>query len=54
MGVVFDEVSGSVEPETKSVIKETEKAPMAAEQSEIKLRHLLCKLEQREARLRAD
>ena len=53
MAVVFDEVTGSIEPETRSVTQEAEKAP-AAEENEMKLRHLLCKLEQREARLFAD
>jgi hypothetical protein len=53
MAVVFDEVTGSVEPETRSATEETERAP-TAEENEMKLRHLLCKLEQREERLRAD
>jgi len=53
MGVVFDEVTTSIQPEATPAAKEGEKAP-AAEESEMKVRHLLCKLEQREARLRAD
>jgi hypothetical protein len=53
VGVVFDEVTGSVEPESRSADEKSEKPP-AAEEDEPKIRHLLCKLEQREARLRAD
>jgi hypothetical protein len=53
MGVVFDEVTTSIQPETRPAAKEGAKAP-APEESEMKIRHLLCKLEQREARLRAD
>jgi len=53
MGVVFDEVTTSIEPEARPATKENVNPP-AAEESEMKVRHLLCKLAQREARLRAD
>ena len=52
MPVVFDEVTANVEPETRSVT-EDKKAP-ASEENEMKLRHVLCKLEERQARLKAD
>ena len=52
MAVVFDEVTANVEPETRSVT-EDKKAPVR-EEGEKKLHHLLCKLEQRQARLKAD
>ena len=52
MPVVFDEVTANVEPETRSVT-EDKKAP-AREESETSFRHLLCKLEERQARLKAN
>ena len=52
MAVVFDEVTANVEPETRSVT-EDKKAP-AREESETKLRHFLWRLEERQARLKAD
>ena len=54
MGVVFDNVTGSVEPEAGSVTEEEEKKPPATEEGEMKFRYLLCRLKEREARLRAD
>jgi|RhiMetdeSRZDD1v2_1073273.scaffolds.fasta_scaffold597174_2 hypothetical protein len=53
MAVVFDEVTASVEPETRSVTEE-KKGSAKEENEPLKLRHLLCKLEQRQARLKAD
>jgi hypothetical protein len=53
MPVVFDEVQANIEPETGSVTEDARKSP-PKEESETKLRHLLCKLEQRSSRLRAD
>jgi hypothetical protein len=53
MPVVFDEVQTSIEPETTSVKEDSKKVP-TQEENETKLRHILCKVEQRAARLRAD
>lgn len=54
MPVVFDEVTANVEPEKKSGSQEAQKASTPGEEGDVKVRHLLGKLEQREARLRAD
>jgi hypothetical protein len=53
MGVVFDEVEGSVEPETRSMTEGAAEAPKP-EEIEMQVRQLLCKLDQRKARLVAN
>ena len=54
MGVIFDEVVGSVEPQSEPVASESESAQPRKEAGLNQVRQVLWRLQQREARLSAD
>lgn len=54
MGIIIDEVSGSVVPDATASTKEEKGGAPQNEPQMDKTRYLLSKIEQREARLRAD
>ena len=54
MGVIFDEVEGSVEPQSEPAASESQGAQPRKEASLNQVRQVLWRLKQREARLSAD